>query len=53
MLIMYVVWKFLKKTKTVALSEMDLETDTYTADEKVIEETGWKAKVKNVVTWLF
>lgn len=53
MLIMYVVWKLLKKTKTVALSEMDLETDTYTADEKVIEETGWKAKVKNVVTWLF
>ncbi|KAK7425183.1 Basic amino-acid permease [Neonectria punicea] len=53
MLIMYVVWKWLKKTKTVALAEMDLETDTYTADEKVIEETGWKAKVKKVVTWLF
>lgn len=53
MLIMYVAWKLLKKTKTVALSEMDLETDTYTVDEKVIEETGWKAKVKNVVTWLF
>ncbi|KAM0438756.1 hypothetical protein ACHAPT_001514 [Fusarium lateritium] len=53
MLIMYLVWKFLKKTKTVKLEEMDLETDTYTVDEKVVEETGWKAKVKNVITWLF
>jgi AAT family amino acid transporter len=53
MLIMYVVWKLLKKTKIVKLSEMDLETDVYTVEEKVTEETGWKVKVKNVVTWLF
>ncbi|KAF9888619.1 hypothetical protein FE257_008551 [Aspergillus nanangensis] len=35
MLVMYVVWKVLKKTNYVRLEEMDLETDTYTleADE--------------------
>lgn len=53
MLIMYLGWKFVKKTKTVKLEEMDLETDTYTIDEKVEEVTGWKGKVKNVITWLF
>jgi amino acid permease len=53
MLIMFVVWKLVKKTKIVKLNEMDLETDVYTVEEKVIEETGWKTKVKNVVTWLF
>ncbi|RTE75057.1 hypothetical protein BHE90_010480 [Fusarium euwallaceae] len=53
MLIMYIGWKFVKKTKTVKLEEMDLVTDTYTVDEKGEEETGWKAKVKNVITWLF
>ncbi|KAM0353070.1 hypothetical protein ACHAPU_001959 [Fusarium lateritium] len=53
MLIMYVVWKYLKKTKLVKLSEMDLETDVYTVEEKVIEETGWKAKGKSVIGWLF
>ncbi|RSL42693.1 hypothetical protein CEP53_012049 [Fusarium sp. AF-6] len=53
MLIMYLGWKFVKKTKTVKLEEMDLVTDTYTVEEKGEEETGWKAKVKNVITWLF
>ncbi|RSL85930.1 hypothetical protein CEP52_015979 [Fusarium oligoseptatum] len=53
MLIMYLGWKFVKKTKTVRLEEMDLVTDTYTVEEKGEEETGWQAKVKNVITWLF
>ncbi|KAM5352707.1 hypothetical protein ACJ41O_005429 [Fusarium nematophilum] len=53
MLVMYVVWKVIKRTKIVSLAEMDLETDTYAAEEKVVGETGWKAKVKNVITWLF
>jgi AAT family amino acid transporter len=53
MLLMFVVWKLIKKTKFVGLSEMDLETDVYTIEEKVTEETGWKTKVKDVVTWLF
>ncbi|EEU34331.1 uncharacterized protein NECHADRAFT_50082 [Fusarium vanettenii 77-13-4] len=53
MLIMYLGWKFIKKTKTVKLEEMDLETDTYTIEEKVEEVAGWKGKVKNVITWLF
>ncbi|KAH6874754.1 amino acid permease/ SLC12A domain-containing protein [Thelonectria olida] len=53
MLLMYVVWKLVKKTKTVKLEEMDLVTDTYTIEDKVEEEAGWKAKVKRAVTWLF
>lgn len=53
MLIMFVVWKLVKKTKIVKLNEMDLETDVHTVEEKVIEETGWKSKAKNIVTWLF
>ncbi|CAF3613987.1 hypothetical protein SNK03_003788 [Fusarium graminearum] len=53
MLIMYIGWKLLKKTKVVKLSEMDLETDVHTIEEKVTEEAGWKNKLKNAVTWLF
>lgn len=30
MLVMYMGWKVLKRTKVVKLLEMDLETDTYT-----------------------
>ena len=53
MLVMYLAWKFLKKTKFVSLDEMDLETDVHTADEQEPKKKGWKAKTKRVVTWLF
>ncbi|KAI5462077.1 amino acid permease/ SLC12A domain-containing protein [Mariannaea sp. PMI_226] len=54
MLLMYVVWKVIKRTKTVGLAEMDLETDTYTAEDKVEDvATGWKGKAKVVLSWLF
>lgn len=54
MLIMYVAWKLIKRTKVVKLEEMDLVTDTHTADEnKKLPVEGWKAKARNAVTWLF
>lgn len=53
MLIMYLAWKFIKKTKTVKLAEMDLVTDTYTIEVKVEEKTGWKASAKSIIAWLF
>ncbi|KAM0476061.1 hypothetical protein ACHAPX_006477 [Trichoderma viride] len=54
MLVMYLGWKFLKRTKFVHLDEMDLETDVHTAEEQVEEEEkGWKAKAKGVFSWLF
>lgn len=33
MLVMYVGWKLLKRTKVVKLRDMDLVTDTYPAEE--------------------
>ncbi|KJZ71695.1 hypothetical protein HIM_08892 [Hirsutella minnesotensis 3608] len=53
MLIMFVGWKLLKRTKFVSLDEMDLETDVHTADEEVEEKQGWKAKAHKALTWLF
>lgn len=54
MLVMYLGWKLLKRTKFVRLDEMDLETDVHTAEEQVEEEDkGWKAKAKGAFGWLF
>lgn len=53
MLIMYLGWKFFKRTRLVGLDVMDLETDVHTADEQVKEKKGWQKKVKNVVSWIF
>jgi len=55
MLVMYVGWKLIKRTKIVKLSEMDLETDThpYQGKDSSMEETriGWKGKARNILTW--
>lgn len=53
MLLMYVGWKLVKKTRTVRLEDMDLVTDTYTVEEKEEGEVGWRGRVKRVVTWVF
>ncbi|KHN93801.1 amino acid permease [Metarhizium album ARSEF 1941] len=54
MLIMYVVWKLVKKTKWVKLEHMDLVTDVHTSDEEpVMEKKGWQSKAKRVLNWLF
>jgi AAT family amino acid transporter len=54
MLLTYVVWKLVQKTKIVKLDEVDLETNRYDAkiDFRLLAE-GWKAKVKNASSWLF
>lgn len=54
MLVMYLGWKIVKRTKTVRLSEMDLETDVYVADDMQEKPPqGWKEKVHDAVTWVF
>lgn len=53
MLLMYVVWKLVKKTKTVKLAEMDLDTDTYVVEEEKTEEKPWVGKVRRVRDWVF
>lgn len=53
MLLMYLVWKVLKKTKMVKLSEMDLETDVYLVEDEEPEKKGWQGRTKRVVNWIF
>jgi amino acid transporter, AAT family len=54
MLIMFVAWKLIKKTKVVKLTEMDLVTDVHTADElKPKVRKGALAKGKSFLNWLF
>lgn len=52
MLVMYVAWKVIKRTKIVRLDEMDLETDVYVADEAEKEKKGWLARGRRIVEWL-
>ncbi len=53
-LVLYLGWKLIKRTKMVSLDEMDLETDVYTADEELKErDSGWVARGKDVLGWLF
>lgn len=55
MILMFVVWKLIKKTKFVKLDEMDLVTDVYVVDEDVPEKEyyGWRGKVKRALDWIF
>jgi AAT family amino acid transporter len=54
MLVMYVGWKIIKRTKIVRLDEMDLETDRYvgTVEERTAP-TGWRDRLWRIVTWVF
>ena len=56
MLVMYLGWKILKRTKVVRLHEMDLETDTYPVDRlDPISETGnsvWRERAYSIWRWL-
>ncbi|KAK4093910.1 hypothetical protein ACCO45_013527 [Purpureocillium lilacinum] len=53
MLVMFVAWKLIKRTKFVRLEEMDLETDVYPAEPELEKEKGWQSKLKSAVTWVF
>ncbi|KAL1844936.1 hypothetical protein VTK73DRAFT_1480 [Phialemonium thermophilum] len=54
MLVMYVGWKLVKRTHLVRLDEMDLVTDTHTAEEKerIVEGRGWKARALTAWRWI-
>ena len=53
MLIMFVVWKLIKKTKFVKLEEMDLVTDVYVADEDDLrDEKSWQSRGKRIFNWI-
>jgi len=51
MLVMYVAWKLIKRTKIVKLSEMDLETDVYVADEAPPEKKPLVRRLRRIATW--
>jgi AAT family amino acid transporter len=56
MLIMFLGWKFWKKTKLVGLNEMDLDTDVYEVQPGELDQVdkpGWKGKVENAIRWVF
>ena len=56
MLVMYLGWKMLKRTKVVKLHEMDLETDTYPVDRlDPIHENrsrAWRERAYSIWRWL-
>jgi amino acid transporter, AAT family len=53
MLLMFVGWKLVKRTKVVKLDEMDLETDVHTVEEMQPEKGGWQGKGTRIISWLF
>ena len=56
MLVMYLGWKVLKRTKVVKLHEMDLETDTYPVDRldpvPGAGKSAWRARMYNIWRWV-
>lgn len=53
MLLMYVGWKIVKRTRFVRLEEMDLDTDTYVAEQEKVKTKGWNTRARRVLNWLF
>jgi amino acid transporter, AAT family len=57
MLVMYLGWKILKRTKIVGLHEMDLDTDVYviTEEERLeeLKEKTAQGRFKAVLRWIF
>ncbi|KAG4439132.1 hypothetical protein IFR05_005369 [Cadophora sp. M221] len=57
MLVMYLGWKFWKRTRVVSYEDMDLETDVYVVDEHDLAETerekSARGKVERVIRWIF
>ncbi|KAL2211247.1 hypothetical protein CC79DRAFT_1328663 [Sarocladium strictum] len=54
MLVMFVAWKVIKRTKFVRLEDVDLVTDVHTVDEgKPVAVKTWRQKAKRILTWVF
>ena len=56
MLVMYLGWKALKRTKVVRLLEMDLETDTYPVKQldssSESEKSAWRDRAYSIWRWV-
>ena len=56
MLVMYLGWKVLKRTKVVKLLEMDLETNTYPVERLdpalETEKSAWRERGYDIWRWL-
>jgi len=56
MLVMYLGWKTLKRTKVVDLLDMDLESDTYHAErfDPVVDagKSAWRERAYNTWRWI-
>jgi AAT family amino acid transporter len=52
MLVMFLGWKWWKKTTVVALERMDLETDTHSADEVVLPQSSTMSRLQRLRNWL-
>jgi AAT family amino acid transporter len=57
MLVMYLGWKWIKKTKIVSYEQMDLETDVYVVSEEDVkemeQERSLSGKLEIVIRWIF
>lgn len=54
MLVMFVAWKVIKRTKFVRLEDVDLVTDVHTVEEgKPVAPKTWRQKAKRILTWVF
>jgi AAT family amino acid transporter len=57
MLVMYLGWKWFKKTKIVSYEKMDLETDVYVISEEDLkemeQEKSARGKLESVIRWIF
>lgn len=56
MLLMFGVWKLVKRTRWVSAEEMDLETDVYLPEEGELDRdaaVGWKGKARAAIRWIF
>jgi AAT family amino acid transporter len=57
MLVMYLGWKLLKRTKIVSYEKMDLETDVYVVSEEDLkemeQEKSLRGKLETVIRWIF
>lgn len=53
MLLMYLGWKYYKRTRLVPLEEMDLATDVHEPDPAQVLKVGQKARLKTVIRWIF
>ncbi|KAH7175049.1 amino acid permease [Fusarium flagelliforme] len=53
MMVMFLSWKYFKKTKWVRLEDMDLVTDVYSSGEREDSDSGPRGKLKALLNWIF